>query len=105
LLLESGEEDAKGVLTGKIFEYLAMGKPIISLGSKIDSAIGRLLTETGCGFCYEDNYTKLKIDLENAIIGKQPKWYQPNINNILKYSRENQAIRLFQIINEHNKSK
>ncbi|MCZ2490067.1 hypothetical protein [Aquirufa antheringensis] len=100
LLLESGDHDAKGVLTGKIFEYIAMGRPIISLGSLGDSSIGNLLKDTGCGFCYENNFMKLKFDLINALNGIRPEWYQPNLKEIIKYSREKQANILFDIINE-----
>lgn len=46
LLLESGEDAAKGVLTGKIFEYMISGKPVLSLGSKKDSAIGLMIEKT-----------------------------------------------------------
>src|SRR5690606_1202632 len=51
ILLESGDASANGVLTGKLFEYLLAGRPILSLGSRPGSAIGRLLEECGVGVC------------------------------------------------------
>ena len=49
LLLESSNEESRGVLTGKIFEYIASGRPIICIGSRLDFEIGQTLFKTGSG--------------------------------------------------------
>ncbi len=100
LLLESGDSDSKGFLTGKIFEYLAAGKPIISLGSAKDSSISRLLNETGCGKCYEDNVEMIAADLLRYLQGINLAWYRPNFEIIKQYSREYQAKKLMNTIIE-----
>lgn len=43
LMLESGDPKAKGVLTGKVFEYLATTKPILVIGPGPDSELYRLI--------------------------------------------------------------
>ena len=101
LLMESGDAEAKGFLTGKIFEYLAAGRPIISIGSSIDSAISRVLSESGCGRCYEDNSESLARDLRDYLRSGEFIWFKPDLKNIQRYSREHQAERLLEKIVEH----
>ena len=43
VMLESGRPEAKGVLTGKVFEYLATDKPILVIGPAPDSELYRLI--------------------------------------------------------------
>lgn len=47
LLLGSGAPEARGVLTGKVFEYLDTGKPILLLGPGPDSELHQLLSSLG----------------------------------------------------------
>jgi hypothetical protein len=91
LLLESGDEDSKGFLTGKIFEYISAGRPIISVGSAPNSAIARVLKETQCGACYGDNSDALAEDILSFHRGNSPNWFKPDIAAIKFYSRKNQA--------------
>jgi glycosyltransferase involved in cell wall biosynthesis len=49
LFLDWMEASAEGVLTGKLFEYLASGRPILSLGPRKDSEAARLIAEANCG--------------------------------------------------------
>lgn len=48
LLLEWIDPQARGVYTGKIFEYLGARRPILAIGPK-GGVIGKLLQETGAG--------------------------------------------------------
>jgi glycosyltransferase involved in cell wall biosynthesis len=95
LLLESPRSDARGVLTGKVFEYIASGVPILSLGSRRDSAIGRLLAQTGTGLCTEDNAEIIRGAILSRITGA-PEWFAPNLDQVAKYSRERQAMILYE---------
>lgn len=47
LFLESGEEDARGVLTGKLFELAALLRPVLTVGPKKDFESVELLRRTG----------------------------------------------------------
>lgn len=91
VLLESDKPEAKGVLTGKLFEYMASGTPIISLGSPPDSAIAQVLLQTGAGRCFGNDVASLELALGSAVSGETPTWYQPKPDHILKYSRKEQS--------------
>jgi glycosyltransferase involved in cell wall biosynthesis len=95
LMLESPEKN--GNLTGKIFEYLAAGRPIISIGSRKQSAIGRLLGSCGSGICIEEDIDLLKGALLDLAIGVDLGWFQPREERILEYSRENQARKMLRV--------
>jgi glycosyltransferase involved in cell wall biosynthesis len=49
LFLDWTDTRAEGVLTGKLFEYLASGRPILALGARKDSEAARLIADAGCG--------------------------------------------------------
>lgn len=91
LLLESPLPEAHGVLTGKIFEYMSTGVPILSLGSLQDSAIGKVLSSTKTGSCTEDQPEQIRNILQCAIAGHQQPWFTPVLNKIESYSRKAQS--------------
>jgi glycosyltransferase involved in cell wall biosynthesis len=49
LLLDWDNPQEKGTIPGKIFEYMAARRPILSIGGAKDNVIGGLLRETGAG--------------------------------------------------------
>jgi glycosyltransferase involved in cell wall biosynthesis len=95
LLLESPHPDASLGLTGKIFEYIVTGVPVMSLGSLKNSAIDGLLSETGTGYCFEDSVAEIVKALLILLDGKAFSWFNPNYDKITFYSRENQAKILY----------
>ncbi|RTZ42385.1 hypothetical protein EKL30_11735 [Candidimonas sp. SYP-B2681] len=90
LLLESGEPEAKGMLTGKVFEYMVSGIPILAVGIDNTHAAGELLEKTGTGFCSNDPQ-ELKKLLLAAIASNQFSFYKPHKDLIAKYARDKQA--------------
>ncbi|HOV81912.1 MAG TPA: glycosyltransferase [Methanothrix sp.] len=64
LLLLWNNPQERGVYTGKVFEYLAAGRPIIALGGSEESVVKDLLNETQAG-----HYTSSLEDLE-AVLSK-----------------------------------
>lgn len=50
LLLVNNTPNAKGILTGKFFEYLATGRPVVAIGPT-DGEVAQVLRQTGAGFC------------------------------------------------------
>lgn len=90
LLLESSEPGAKGMLTGKVFEYLVSGTPILAVGIDNTHAAGELLEKTGTGYCSTDS-EELKRLLLTAIKFNRFRFYRPHKDLIAKYSREKQA--------------
>jgi glycosyltransferase involved in cell wall biosynthesis len=52
LLLLNKQENAKGRIPGKIFEYLAASRPVIALGPT-NSDVAKILEATGGGACFD----------------------------------------------------
>ncbi len=93
LLLESPSPEARGVLTGKLFEYMTAGRPILCIGSRPEYEIGSVLKTTGTGVVYgPDEFGRLDKLLLQTLTGKGMfQKYCPNIKEILRFSRERQA--------------
>ena len=94
LLLHLGWTDTKndGWLSGKVFEYMASGTPILSVGAGPGTALGRLLgrTETGC--CLGREIDGMVATLDSMINhGRLPDWFRPRADNVRAFSREAQA--------------
>lgn len=95
LLLESSEPESRGVLTGKIFEYISAGRPIICVGSRPDFEIGQLLLRTGTGVVVnQDDPGWVARTIRDRLNGGLPEWFVPNLNEIGRYTRKAQALEL-----------
>jgi glycosyltransferase involved in cell wall biosynthesis len=94
LLLESPAPEARGVLTGKLFEYLVAGRPILCIGSRPEYEIGQVLQQTKTGVVIGPEQIPLLQDLLLEIIHAPLNlpWYKPELQEILKYSRKTQAL-------------
>lgn len=103
LILSWNDPRDSGTMTGKIYEYIGAGRPILAVafkGGEIDS----LLQKTGCGIVVNEvNEIKNILmkwlgDFKNN--GKVITCYHPHTNIITNYSRKNQAQKLAQIFDE-----
>lgn len=84
LLLVNNTKNAKGILTGKFFEYMASGSPILAIGP-VDGDLAAILRETNTGLIsdFEDKETLRKNILawfEGGTMGK-------NEGAVQRYSR------------------
>lgn len=93
LLLEWGNPSANGVLTGKVFEYIASGTPILGVGISKDTTLGKLLESTGTGIS-TNNIEEIKEIVFSAITQQKFNFYQPNIDQISSYKRDNQSRKI-----------
>lgn len=101
LFLEFESEKVKGILTGKLFEYLFAGPPIIGVGLDEDSSVGLLLKQTGRGKCFGINEIKISEELKNDFSGKNSKALlinKINYKNISKFSRKEQSEKMLNIL-------
>ncbi|GLB53614.1 glycosyl transferase family 1 [Neptunitalea chrysea] len=98
LLIEIDSEETKGIIPGKLFEYLVSERPILAVGPKDwDAAV--IINETNTGVAF--NYTE-KENLKYQII----KWYQDykkgtlcvNSNQIDQYSRKSLTCKMASLI-------
>lgn len=96
LLLLGPSSEAQGVLTGKVFEYMTSGTPILCLGSKKEYELPQLLRKSGTGMSVEKDVDEIKRVLLSVLEPNSNEvFYQPNIECIMQYSRRRQAIALY----------
>ena len=89
LLLVNDTPNAKLILTGKIFEYLVSGTPIICI-APLDGDAANVIKETSCGGTYAfDEISKLKKDIYNYYSLYKRGEIVSNCKNIEKYERKN----------------
>lgn len=100
LMTNFPQESSKGIIPGKIFEYLATGKTILSFGPK-DADVEKILSETKAGkhFSYDE-----KENLKNFIVETYQNWKSDNLNknaeNIEQFSRKNLTQKLVDLMNK-----
>ncbi len=98
LITNFPDENSKGIIPGKIFEYLATGKQMISFGPK-ESDVKRILDETASGkhFSYDD-YEAVK----KFIVEKFNEWKRgevsSSVTNIEQFSRKNLTKKLVEVL-------
>ena len=98
LLLESPAPEARGVLTGKLFEYMVSGRPILCIGSRPEYEIGQVLKDTGTGVALgPDEYGELSDFIKSTLGGNGLfTLYSPMIERVLMYSRSSQAKSVYE---------
>ena len=99
LLITNFPQDAsKGIIPGKIFEYLSTGNQIISFGPK-NADVATILEKTNAGkhFSYDE-----KENVKNYILKIYNKWKSGNLQSenadIEEFSRKNLAKKLSEIL-------
>ncbi|WP_343610539.1 glycosyltransferase family 4 protein [Chryseobacterium oranimense] len=98
LITNFPNESSKGIIPGKIFEYLATGKQIISFGPD-EADVSRILTETGAGkhFNYQDSKAVKEFILHKFELWKDGNLLE-NTQNIEQFSRKNLTKKLVEIL-------
>jgi hypothetical protein len=92
LILGWDNKKEKGVYTGKVFDYLAAKRPILSVGSS-DDVIGELLRRTGTGLI-ATTPEEIVQHIESAFReflsrGEVP--YHGNLDEVMRYSHRAMA--------------
>ncbi|MBK7311249.1 MAG: glycosyltransferase family 4 protein [Sphingobacteriaceae bacterium] len=97
LLLVNQTPNAKSILTGKFFEYLSAGAPVLAIGP-INGDVAFILKETKAGMISDFNdHTNLK---KNVLELFHSQSITRNEDTIKKYSRKNLTKKLSEILNE-----
>ena len=101
LLFVNNTPNAKGILTGKLFEYMASGRPILSIGPE-DGDSARILNETQTGVTVDFNdKEKMKSVILDLMIKYQDNQLVTDGGEAIgKYSRKNLANEFVKILNE-----
>ncbi|WP_433631915.1 glycosyl transferase family 1 [Chryseobacterium cucumeris] len=98
LITNFPNEASKGIIPGKIFEYLASGKQILSFGpDKAD--VSKILEETQAGkhFSYQDTENIKKFILEKYELWKNDSLIE-NTQHIEQFSRKNLTQQLTEVL-------
>ncbi|MPS65607.1 MAG: glycosyl transferase family 1 [Chryseobacterium sp.] len=98
LITNFPNESSRGIIPGKIFEYLATGKQIISFGPD-DADVSTILNETKAGkhFSYDDSESIKSFILEKFDLWKSGNLAE-NTQNIEQFSRKNLTKKLAEIL-------
>ncbi|PWW25643.1 glycosyl transferase family 1 [Chryseobacterium sp. AG844] len=98
LITNFPNESSKGIIPGKIFEYLASGKQILSFGpDKAD--VAKILEETQAGkhFSYQDTEAVKSFILEKFNLWKNGSLLE-NTQHIEQFSRKNLTQQLTEVL-------
>lgn len=99
LLLVNNVPGAEGILTGKVYEYLAAGKPILAIG-KPGGDLDALLQKTGCGELLGFEDKKGMKSVLKSHLKREYKTYQPDLPEIERFSRKNLCREYASLLNE-----
>jgi glycosyltransferase involved in cell wall biosynthesis len=95
LLIIPDHQSSKSIITGKLFEYIASGKPVICLGP-LDGDAEEIIKETGTGNTF--NYNDLSgIETFLSTLINNPKSYDRLTSS--GYSRKTLTSKLAAILN------
>ncbi len=96
LLLVNNTPNAKGILTGKFFEYMASGRPVLAIGP-VNGELAAILRDTECGVISGfDDDKKLEEHLMQLYNNRE---IQPNTEKVKSYSRKALTGQLSTLLN------
>ena len=100
LLVLNNTKNAKGILTGKFFEYLSANRPVICIGPT-DGDASAIVSETKCGKClsYDDFETTYKTVLEYYELFKSGNLRGKSTGSG-KYSRKNLTKEIAEVLDK-----
>lgn len=94
LLLSNNTKNARGILTGKFFEYLSAKRPILAIGAR-DGDMAKILEETNAGKISDFND---ELALKRNILEYYESYKNGNLvcesKGVEKYSRKELTVRL-----------
>ena len=101
LLFINNTPNAKGILTGKIFEYMASGRPILCIGPE-DGDSAHILNETKTGVTVDfNNKEKMKSVILDMMRKYQENQLVTNYDDaVKKYSRRNLTKEFVKLLND-----
>jgi glycosyltransferase involved in cell wall biosynthesis len=95
----------KGVLSGKLFEYLAAGRPVFGIGMP-DGDAADILKETQAGVMFDfDDYEGMKNGVLNLYRQYKEGGLSVNTSSIAKYSRKSCAANYTKLLDAIRPSK
>ena len=105
LFLESNKKDARGVLTGKLFEYLIANKPILGVGIDEYCATGQMIEVTRTGYVFGESKDKIKDYFRSILVSEGISKFTPDWDAISQYSRDAQSEKMLSILTKECNAK
>lgn len=99
IFLDWNNVEAKGILTGKLFEYMYSGTPILSIGGNSQTSANQLMKKAGVGIILENSIAKIAAILEK-LIQKEKLEYSPSPEVLKQYTREHLAKKMLNTITD-----
>jgi len=100
LIINRDSPNSTGILTGKIFEYMASGRPILALGP-VQGDLAKILNETAAGTIAETNdYEGIKTNILNLYQKYCDKKLDSSPSAVTKYTRQNLTKELANVLNQ-----
>jgi glycosyltransferase involved in cell wall biosynthesis len=100
LLLLNNTPNAKGILTGKFFEYMAARRPVICIGP-VDGDAAKIMQETNCGKTVNfDDHDELKKIIINYYEKYKTGSLKVESRQIEKYSRKELTQKLSVLLDQ-----
>jgi glycosyltransferase involved in cell wall biosynthesis len=100
LLVLNNTPNSRGILTGKLFEYLAARRPVICVGPPGGDA-AEIIHETGSGSTHDfDDTTGIKTELQKLFRLQEEGQLYKNQNDVTRYSRKELTKKMVAILNE-----
>lgn len=98
IFLEADDPFSRGYLTGKLFEYLVAGPPIIAVGIGREHEAAKVISRTGTGFVCGNDVALLKEVIMRIARGERPAadWAE-----VERYRRDRLVEKLARYIGEH----
>ena len=102
VLTNFDNEASKGIIPGKLFEYMATGNPILAIGPK-DADVEKILkkTEAGNYFSHQDTSAikSFILTLYKHWLANPNQKFETNESEVQQFSRKNLTKKLVEIIN------
>ncbi len=100
LLLVNNTPNAKLILTGKLFEYLASRRPVVCIGPP-DGDAATIIRNTHCGTVFGfDETTRLKEEILRLFKDFMNPEKKVECENVEQYERKNLTYRITQVLDE-----
>ena len=94
LLMVNNTPNAKGIITGKVFEYMASSRPTLVIGPE-DGDVSKIVQNCNAGItCGFNDISKIKKQILDVFYNKIN--YTPSID---QYSREELTMKLSNLLN------
>ncbi len=97
IFLDWNDKNEDGILTGKIFEYIFSGTPILGIGASLNTAAGRLIKESETGILLGASVEAIANAIKELLEGRKLE-YLPNQEVLSQYTREMLANKMLKEI-------